>query len=110
MPESIAGKCAARDRSVRAEYVREVASLSDKAGIMLGFGLPEEVTARVLHAERRALSERYKQLTTASLRTEPHRRNSQKYGDPQAPSIDYLRARGDSWSDIISSASRPNAT
>jgi hypothetical protein len=30
----------------------------------------------------------------------------ERYGDPLGPSIEWLRARGKSWDDIIESASR----
>jgi hypothetical protein len=99
-----------QDRAVRAEYVREVASLADKAVMMLGFGLSDEFVARTVHAQRRVLSEQYKGLTTAAQRSELYRRNLAKYGDPQGPTVGYLRAEGKSWLDIIASASRPGSS
>ena len=98
---------ALRDHAVRAEYIRAVASLADTAAMMLGFGLSEEVVARTLHSQRRALGEKYKEMTTAAQRRNLYRRNTERYGDRRRPGIDHLRSRGNTWSDIIASASRP---
>jgi hypothetical protein len=69
-------------------------------------GASAEQIARALHAERRAIGVRYKDLTPQALREEIYARNRQKYGDPLGPSIDYLRRAGKSWNDIIESAKR----
>lgn len=69
-------------------------------------GARSDEIARALHAERRAIGQRYKDLTPQPLRDQIYSRNLEKYGDPLGPSIDYLRRAGKSWDDIIESAKR----
>ncbi len=59
-----------------------------------------------MHAERRVIGERYKSLTPPDKLAEIYERNIDIYGDKLGPSIDWLRARGKSWDQIIESASR----
>ncbi len=92
--------------ALRQQYVNEVKALSKKAENMRKAGLPSEKIARTLHADRRALGVKYKDLTPPAKLKEIHARNIKKYGDKLGPSIDYLRSRGKSWDDIIESASR----
>jgi hypothetical protein len=66
-----------------------------------------EAIARAIHAERRALSTRYKSLTPEPTRTRIHNRTVAVYGDPLGPTIEYLRAQGRSWDQIIAGAIRP---
>jgi hypothetical protein len=70
-------------------------------------GADAETIARAIHAERRALSTRYKDLTPEPQRTQVHNRTVATYGDPLGPTIEQLRAKGRSWDEIIESASRP---
>jgi RHS repeat-associated protein len=97
---------AAEDFSLRHAYRADVEALKDKGAFMLGYGLPEEFVARTLHAERRALGEKYKDLTPQPLRARIAWRNVGRYQDPLGPSIDWLRDHGKSWLDIIDSAAR----
>lgn len=81
--------------------------LSSKADQMRKAGSSSEDIARALHAERRNLGVKYKELTPGYKRLEIYTRNIQKYGDKLGPSIDYLRnVKGKSWDQIIESASR----
>ncbi|GAA1314386.1 cell wall-binding protein [Pseudonocardia xinjiangensis] len=98
-----------RDRSLRAAYLREVAGLVDRAAALVASGLSEEAVARTLHAQRRALAERYKGLTSPARRARLYRRNVERYGDPHGPTVENLRAGGRSWADIILSSSRAGA-
>jgi len=77
---------------------------------MRAAGSSPETIARTLHAERRALGVRYKDMTPEQLRQQIYQRNMEKYGDPLGPSVEWLRARGKSWEDIIESASRTGGT
>jgi hypothetical protein len=98
-----------RDRSLRVAYLHEVAALADRAASLTASGLSEEAVARILHAERRALAERYKGLTSPARRARLYRRNVERYGDPHGPTVECLRAGGRSWADIIASSSRAGA-
>lgn len=66
-----------------------------------------EQIARTLHAERRALGVKYKDLTPPEMLEKIYQRNLEKYGDKLGPSIDYLRGKGKTWEQIIDSATRP---
>ena len=91
---------------LRASYVREVNGLADTAGEMRAAGHSSEEIARALHAARRELGVQYKALTPAGELERIYARNLSKYGDKLGPTIDWLRANGKSWEDIIESASR----
>jgi hypothetical protein len=92
---------------VRAEYERKVRALAARADEMRREGADLEAVARALHAERRALSTKYKDLTPEPQRTQVHNRTVAAYGDPLGPTVEQLRANGRSWDEIIESASRP---
>ena len=104
-----AGRAAPAARGVpalRQAYMEEVAGLSGRATSMREAGASSEDIARALHAERRALGVKYKNLTPPDELARIYARNKEKYGDPLGPSIDYLINRGKSWDDIIESAMR----
>ena len=61
----------------------------------------------MLHQMRRDLGESFKNQTPPGKLDEIYSRNLQKYGDKLGPSVDWLRAHGKSWDQIIESASRP---
>lgn len=92
---------------LRQQYIAEVEALSRRRDAMRASGTSPEKIARTLHAERRALGVKYKDLTPEPLRSEIYARNIKKYGDPLGPSIDWLRGRGKSWEAIIETAARP---
>lgn len=92
---------------LRQQYEAAVSKLAEKAIAMRGQGTPPEQIARLLHSERRALGVKFKDLTPPDKLAEIYARNLQKYGDKLGPSIDWLRARGKTWNQIIESASRP---
>ncbi|MBW1903109.1 MAG: hypothetical protein JRJ20_15995 [Deltaproteobacteria bacterium] len=93
---------------LRQEYIKEVVSLELKAFAMEEEGVSLEIIAKTLHAERRKIGEKYKDLTPEGLRKNIYVRNIKQYGDPLGPSIDYLRGKGKPWEDIIKSASKPS--
>ena len=92
---------------LRAEYERLVIGLGAKIQALRATGLDDEAIARTLHAERRALTVRFKQQTPEYLRSVFHERTMRRYGNPIGPTIEYLRRSGKSWIEIIESASRP---
>jgi hypothetical protein len=92
---------------IRTEYERSVRSLLDMAAQMKAFGEDSEQIARTVHAERRALASRFKDLTPEPLRSVLYNRTLELYGDRAGPTIEYLRAKGKSWENIIESAGRP---
>ncbi|MFH8383472.1 hypothetical protein ACH4E7_21405 [Kitasatospora sp. NPDC018058] len=73
---------------------------------MRAAGASDEEIARTLHQARRDLGVKYKDATPEEQREATYARNLTKYGDKLGPSIDWLRARGNSWQDIIDSATR----
>lgn len=95
------------DRPVgRDRYEALVRELALRAGALRRRGIDAETIARTLHAERRALSTRFKDITPEPLRTVIHDRTVAVYGDPLGPTIEFLRAQGKSWNEIIDGATR----
>ncbi len=92
--------------ALRQSYVDDVASITDDVAAWRKAGADPEFIAREAWANRRALGIQYKNLTPAERLAEIHTRNIQKYGDPFGPSIDWLRAQGKTWDQIIESATR----
>lgn len=90
----------------RAEYVRDVNQLRIFAAEMEAEGVEPECIARVVHAERRLLGEKYKELTPTGKLIEIYLRNLLRYGDTRGPSIEWLRLQGKTWAEIIASAMR----
>jgi hypothetical protein len=70
-------------------------------------GASSEQVARQLHQMRRDLGVQYKDLTPAPELEVIYARNLKTYGDKLGPTIDWLRAKGKSWEQIIESSSRP---
>ncbi|HEY8938651.1 MAG TPA: RHS repeat-associated core domain-containing protein, partial [Cellvibrio sp.] len=99
-------KKAADALSLRQAYVSKVNSLAQKAAEMKKAGVPKEEIAKILHAERRALGEQYKNLTPQDMLDKIYARNIEKYGDKLGPSIEWLKGQGKSWDQIIDSATR----
>jgi hypothetical protein len=62
--------------------------------------------ARAVSAERRAIGEAFKEITPPALRETIYARNLKIYGDRLGPSVDWLRAHGKTWDQIIGSAVR----
>jgi hypothetical protein len=92
---------------LRLEYEACVMALRGRADAMRRNGLPPEVIARAMHADRRRLAQTFKERTPEPLRTRVYDRTLAVYGDPLGPSLEDLRAKGKSWNDIIESAARP---
>lgn len=91
---------------LRQAYVNEVKALEDVALNMRAAGASPEQVARQLHQMRRDLGVQYKDLTPAPQLEAIYARNIEKYGDKLGPTVDWLRAKGKSWEQIIESASR----
>ncbi len=91
---------------LRREYEQRVAALQTLTQKLLASGKTEEQTARILHAERRALGRQYKQAAPPLFREYIYAATAAKYGDPLGPTFDQLRKRK-SCAQIIASASRP---
>jgi hypothetical protein len=91
---------------LRQEYIDAVASLKSKVETLRGQGKADEEIARLVHAERRALGEKYKGLTPPDLLEKIYERNLGKYGDKLGPTIEWLRGQGKTWTQIIDSATR----
>jgi AraC-like DNA-binding protein len=94
---------------LRLEYEARVMALRGRADAMHRDGLSLEAIAKALHAERRTLCEAFKERTPEPQRTRIARRTYAIYGDPFGPSVEYLRAKGKNWDEIIESASRPGS-
>jgi RHS repeat-associated protein len=93
--------------ALRAAYEVEVKALAEKAVEMKAAGHSVEEIATTLHADRRALGVKYKDMTPPEMLKKILERNLKKYGDELGPTIEWLRAQGKSWEEIIESASRP---
>ncbi len=92
--------------ALRQQYVNAVEALAGRGAAMREAGIGTEQIARALHAERRLLGEQFKALTPPDRLAQIYERNLAKYGDKLGPSIDWLRARGKTWEQIIESATR----
>lgn len=92
---------------LRSQYERKVQTLAEMALDMRRRGMQAEIIARAVHAERLAIAKAFKDITAEPLRSRIQKRTVIRYGNPIGPSIDFLRAAGKSWDDIIDSASRP---
>lgn len=94
---------------LRSAYERKVQTLADMAADMRRRGVDAELVARAVHAERLEIAKAFKDLTPEPLRSKIQARTVARYGNPAGPSIDFLRAAGKSWDEIIDSASRPGS-
>jgi len=92
---------------MRSLYVSSVYSLSGVAEVMRRAGASSETIARTVHSARRGLGIVFKSLTPSSTLSQIYERNLVTYGDKLGPTINYLRASGKSWEQIIKSASKP---
>jgi hypothetical protein len=90
--------------ALRQEYEAAVRALADKVPAMRAAGMSSEDIAIALHAERRALGVQFKNLTDPATLEQIYTRNLQRYGDKLGPTIEWLRARGKTWEQIIRSA------
>ncbi|MXP65530.1 cell wall-binding protein [Roseomonas sp. M0104] len=93
--------------TLRSRYEQAVRDLHARADKMRRAGASTEAIARALHAERRRLAARFKELTPEPYRTRIDERTVRVYGSAGGPSIEFLRAKGKSWEAIIESAMRP---
>jgi hypothetical protein len=108
-----AGLIAIKDHPLRRAYEREVAGLADRAAELERQGMPLPEIARAMHAERRALGVKYKEMTPPALRQRIYEINLKRYGDPLGPTFAYLvqKHTRDGVTDyraIIRSAARTN--
>lgn len=95
-------------RGLRQQYVQEVQALAGEADRLRAEGKAAEEIARTLSAERRAIGIKYKDMTPPGTLERIYARNRQLYGDdPLGPTIDWYRASGKTWEEIIASASKP---
>lgn len=84
-----------------------VRRLVDQVSALRASGAGSEQIARTVYAARRALGVQYKGLTPDAFLEKIYERNLAKYGDKLGPSLDWLRAQGKTWEEIIESALRP---
>lgn len=104
----IAGFVAAKNLpALRAQYEAEVRLLEDVGLNARAAGQTTEATARMLNAERNALKLKYREFSPSESVKLYEQRNLEKYGDPVGPSVEYFRAKGKTWEEIIDSAARP---
>lgn len=92
---------------LRLDYEARVMALRGGTNAMRQDGSTPEAIARAMHAARRQLCQIFKEQTPEPLRTRIFDRTRAVYSDPLGPSVEFLRAQGKSWEDIIESASRP---
>jgi hypothetical protein len=100
------GGVAAELAIVRQGYVAAISDLSAAGSSLRAAGAGSEELAVAMHAERRAIGEEFKALTSTDRLGEIYQRNLIKYGDKLGPSIDWLRGQGKTWGQIIESAGR----
>lgn len=93
--------------TLRSRYEQAVRDLHKSVAEMRRNGEPAEIIARAVNAERRWLAVLFKDLTPEPYRTRIYERTIRVYGSQDGPSIEFLRAKGKSWEEIIESAMRP---
>jgi hypothetical protein len=93
--------------TLRSRYEQAVRDLHERVAEMRRDGERAEIIARAVHAERRRLAVLFKDLTPEPYRTRIYERTVRVYGTQDGPSIEFLRAKGKSWEEIIESAKRP---
>ncbi|AWN55211.1 cell wall-binding protein [Methylobacterium sp. 17Sr1-1] len=93
--------------TLRDRYEAAVRGLAEHVAALRRDGLPPEAIARAAHAERRRLAIHYKDLTPEPYRSRIAARTTRVYGNPEGPSIAFLRAQGKTWEAIIAGAMRP---
>lgn len=91
---------------LRCDYVAAVRGIADEVAVMRAAGRSAEDIARWAHGARRDIGVKYKNLTPSAKLEEIYTRNLNKYGDKLGPTVEWLREKGKSWEDIITSASR----
>lgn len=91
----------------RIAYESRTEQLAEQAQAMSMSGRSEEEVARWIHAQRNELKVEFRDISPSEFVAKAEARNIEKYGNPVGPTIDQLRSKGLSWSDIIKSASRP---
>jgi hypothetical protein len=89
------------------EYEACVMLLLRRADDMRRDSLPPEAIARAIRADRRRLSQTFKERTPEPLRTRIYERTLAVYGDPLGLTLEDLRAKMKSWHDVIGCAVRP---
>jgi hypothetical protein len=90
----------------REAYKAEVLALKSMAQKLASEGKTTEQIARAVSAARREVGAEFKSRTAPALREEIRQRNIDEYGDELGPTIEWLRAKGKSWEEIIESAVR----
>ena len=96
---------------LRAEYNTRVVALSEVGERLGATALTEEgkeTVARHVSGLRREIGREIKDRTPVELRLDIYERNLVDYNDEFGPTIEFLRAKGKSWDQIIQSAARPN--
>jgi hypothetical protein len=99
--------CPTHKPALRLAYEAEVEALTQLRESLIDQGKDEETIARQLHATRREIGVKYKDLTPLQTRSAIYERNYNLYGDKLGPSIDWLRGKGKTWNEIAESASDP---
>jgi RHS repeat-associated protein len=92
--------------ALRQAYEQAVRDLGNRLNDLRRAGKDPEAIARELSQTRRALGEKFKDMTPANFREKIYQRNLKDYGDPLGPTVDYLRAKGKTWEQIAESACR----
>jgi RHS repeat-associated protein len=101
------GRAAKSIPPLRQQYINEVRALEDVGLNARAAGQTTEDTARMLQQMRRDLGVKYKDMTPADELARITARNVEIYGDPLGPTVDWFRANGKTWEQIIESAARP---
>jgi hypothetical protein len=102
----LGGDAAAALPPLRLAYIAEVEALKATAVQLSVAGNTAEEVARALSQMRRAIGVKYKALTPPTELAKIYARNLALYGDELGPTVEFLRAQGKTWEEIIETASR----
>lgn len=91
----------------RIAYEADSRGLSNTVDAMRASGASEEIIARWAVDERNALKLQYRDISPPDFVAAAEARNVEKYGNKLGPSVEQLRQKGLSWTDIANGAARP---
>ncbi|SUA91054.1 Uncharacterised protein [Pandoraea pulmonicola] len=91
----------------RIAYEADSRSLSNTVDKMRVSGSSEEAVARWAVDERNALKLQYRDISPPEFVAAVEARNVEKYGNKLGPTVEQLRQKGLSWTEIANAAARP---
>lgn len=93
-------------KDIRLAYVQDVEKISEIADWLRAAGYTDKQVAIHAYKLRKKILSNYRKLTPQPILQFIYARNHQKYQNDFGATIEYLKAQGKTWEEIIASASR----